>query len=286
MTLALVCGTSAWPVLERTIRTPAPYYVNQTLAMIGGLIFLIEYVGRKRLWLLGLGLIVAVWSRQLSVALFIPLAFVGWTHSVPAARWKRIAAVFGIGVVAGGVPLVLNALKFGDPFESGYMLIYLADDENPARTDAMAVDARLHGIFSAKYLWRNLYYTNVGLPEVRTTIVNGIGQQHLRGNYMGTGIWWTTPLLVWLFADIRRIVRDQGRLALLGAAGLMYSGLMVYHSTGWAQRGYNRYSLDYLPIVFALLLPRCFEGRRRWISLVMIGWSIVYFGLLIRPHVE
>ncbi len=286
LTLALVCGTSAWPVLERTIRTPAPYFVNQTLAMIGGLIFLIEYLGRRRLWLLGLGLLVAAWSRQLSVALFIPLAFAGWTGSVPAARWKRMAAVCAIGVVAGGVPLMLNALKFRDPFETGYMLIYAADDKNPARTDSMAVDARLHGIFAARYLWRNLYYTNIGLPEIRTTLVNSVGQQHLRGNYMGTGIWWTTPLLIWVFADLRRIVSDKNRLALLAAAVLMYAALMVYHSTGWAQRGYNRYSLDYLPILFTLLLPRCVQGRRRWISLAMIAWSVVYFGLLIRPHVE
>ena len=103
---------------------------------------------------------------------------------------------------------------------------------------------------------------------------------------MGTGIWWTTPILLWLFVDIRRIVRDRDRLALLIAAGVMFTALMFYHSTGWAQRGYNRYSLDYIPLLMCLIVPRCIETRRRKLSLVMIAWSVIYFGVLIRPHVE
>ena len=40
LAIGLICGTSLWPVIYRTIRGASPYQVNHALATIGGLISL------------------------------------------------------------------------------------------------------------------------------------------------------------------------------------------------------------------------------------------------------
>ena len=118
-------------------------------------------------------------------------------------------------------------------------------------------------------------------PKIHKIEIAGESQTHLRPNNMGTGIWWTTPILLWLVIDFRRIIRDREKRTLLIAAGFVFVVLMFYHSTGYSQRGFNRYSMDYLPVLFVLVVPGCIHGWRRWLSAAMIVWSVVYFRFLI-----
>jgi hypothetical protein len=125
-----------------------------------------------------------------------------------------------------------------------------------------------------------LYHANLGLPDLHRVEIAGEPRTYLRPNDSGTGIWWTTPILLWLFVDLGRILRDPARRTWLLSASLVFAALMTYHSTGFQQRGFNRYSLEYVPVLIALIVPECFAGRRKWISLGMIGWSVAYFGWL------
>ncbi|UCE58350.1 MAG: hypothetical protein JSU63_13020 [Phycisphaerales bacterium] len=273
--IGYLCGTSTWRVLEQTIRTCSPYYVNITLAGIGLTILLMELYGRKRVWVAGLGLIIATLSRQLTVAFALPLAFMALRGCPAEKRRSRSVALAVVGVIVVGLPLVSNTLKFGHPLQTGYKLIY------EGREDNFAQDALTHGIFSPQFVPRNLYYTNIGLPRFHRITMAGEEQVHIRPNTVCTGIWWTTPLLLWLFIDLRRILAEPvGRWLLLGAL-VVYAALLFFHATGAYQRGYNRFSLDYMLVLFAVIAPTCFVGRRRWISVVMIGWSVVYFRWLI-----
>ena len=92
----------------------------------------------------------------------------------------------------------------------------------------------------------------------------------------------TTPRVVWLVCGIRTVVAARGSRMLLLAVALIVGGLLLFHATGWDQRGFNRFSLDYVIVLFALIVPACLTGRRRWISLAMIAWSLVYF-VIIQP---
>ncbi|MFQ5590110.1 MAG: hypothetical protein ACE5HE_03000 [Phycisphaerae bacterium] len=269
--IGYVCGTSAWPVLHKTIATASPYYVNITLGNIGLLMLLIAFTRRRSIWLGAAGLVVAVLSRQLIVAFALPLVWWAVRDTPPGRRRSQLTALGVLGVVAAGGQLALNALKFGHPLETGYLLIY------EGRDDGFAVDARTHGLFSPHFVPRNLYYTNLGLPELHRITVAGEEQWYLRRNLTCTGIWWTTPLLVWLLIDIRRIVAEPAARSLLISAGTVYTALLFFHATGAFQNGYNRFSLDYMPALFAIICPACFTGRRRWISIVMIAWSVAYF---------
>ena len=73
LAIGLACGTSALPVIDKTLRGASPYFVNQTLATVGLLIMLVESFGRRRVWMVGIGLVVAALSRQMTVAYLIPV---------------------------------------------------------------------------------------------------------------------------------------------------------------------------------------------------------------------
>jgi hypothetical protein len=282
LTIGYVCGTSMLPVMEAALRGAAPYPVNHVLCSIGGLILAGEVLGRRRMWLAGIGLALAAWSRQLTVVHALPLAWAAWS-GVPRPEGRRRLGVVGVTlVVIAGAYLGLNTLKYGDPLTTGYML------NHEGRDDVFAREAREHGLLSTWYVPRNLYYANVGLPRVQRIEVAGESRVYLRPNRMGTGVWWTTPLLLWLLADGGAILREGGgRRMLLLSSVLVFGLLMFWHATGADQRGYNRYSLDCMGVLFALIAPRAFEGKRRWVTMALLAWSVVYFRFVLPlPHVR
>lgn len=292
MAVGLVCGTSALPVLEKALRGGSPYSVNQAIALSGLLMFLIAYVGNKGFWLAGLGVVVAAWSRQMSVVYLLPLASMAFekTHATASSastepiaesvaassQGKGLFARWGIvAIFAFGVPLTLNWLKFHSPLDSGYMRVYEGRTE-----DQFARDARNHGLFSTRYIPRNFYYSNLGLPELHGIKRGEQAEWYLTANDWGTGIWWTTPMLFFAIAGTRSILSDPKRRMLLLSAGLAYIGLLLYHSTGFEQRGYNRYSLDYLPVLVVLAAPAAMaSSSRRWLTAGLISWSVFYFAV-------
>ncbi len=282
LAIGLVCGTSALPVLEKALRGGSPYAVNQALALIGLLVFLSEYFGRGRFWVAGLGVLIAAWSRQMTLAFLFPLSWMAWEQktNTPSTFPERkrgglkiLYPVVFVIVLTVGVPMSLNWLKFKNPLESGYLHVYEGRDD-----DLFARDARTHGLFSTWYVPRNLYYANLGFPEVHGIAVGREREWYVTPNHWGTGIWWTTPLLLYLFADWRRTIGAPRERVLLMAGGLAYIGLMLYHSTGFEQRGLNRYSLDYLPALFALAAPGSIATpRRKWLTAGLILWGVLYF---------
>ena len=275
LAIGFVCGTSTWTVIHKSFMGGGAYYPNHVLATLGLLILLTEYYGRRRGWMCGLGLFVATMSRQLTAAFAIPLVWLVLRDQPPAQRRRQLITLAVVGVVVAGVPLAVNTLKFGSPLQTGYMPIYAG------RTDSFAIDAHEHGLFSPYFVPRNLYYMNLGLPRLHRIEMAGRPEYHLVHNIKGTGIWWTTPLLLWLWFDFRRIWERPAARSLLAAAVLVFVGLMFFHTTGEEQRGYNRFALDFMPALLAVIAPTCFAGRRRWVSLAMVMWSVVYFRWLV-----
>ncbi|MCH9001305.1 MAG: hypothetical protein IIC02_01920 [Planctomycetes bacterium] len=275
LAIGLICGTSLWPVIDRTVRGAYPYPVNHALATIGVLILLGEVFGKRRIWVAGAGLVMATMARQLTVFYAIPLLIIARSNEAAGSARSRTLALVVTGVFVFGVPAVLNSLKFGSPFDTGYMRIY------EGRTDALAEAAHAHGLFSPYFVPANLYHMNLGLPRFHRIERAGVPEYHLRPNFICTGIWWTTPLLIWLFWDIRRILSDPARRGVLMACAMVFVCLLFFHGAGQDQRGFNRFSLDFLPGVMALVAPCCFEARRKWISGAMVAWSLLYFRWLI-----
>lgn len=272
LTITYTTGTSLLPVASRALATGSANFVNHVLSQLGMLLLLLDYFGRRRLWPAAIGLMIACWSRQLTAFYAIALLAMAVANTTGSARATR-GVLAGAAVAAAlAVPMVFNTLKFGDPLESGYRYVYVGRDDYFAR---QAQD----GLFAARFVPRNLYYMNVGLPERRQTD----GSFRLRPNDKGTGIWWTTPLLCLALVDGRRIWRNRENRAVLSAAGLVYLALLFYHVTGASQPGYNRFSLDFVPVLLAVLAPHC-AGRYRGVATAGLAvWSVCYFQWAVGP---
>lgn len=276
LSIGLMCGTSVLPVLEYVLRGAAAYDVNHMLAVSGQLLVAWGLIGRPRIALAGAGALLALWARQLTLAYFLPVLAVAWFAEPVSDRPKRLALAMGFAALGVGALMTLNALKFGDPLDTGYRYLYVDRPE-----DSFSRDAAAHGLFSPHFIPRNAYYLNVGLPRLHEIEIAGIKEYHLRPNVWGTGIWWTTPLFLLVFVDFRRIWSDPVRRAMLLGAGAIFLALLCCYATGYRQRGYNRFSLDFVPILFVLIAPTAMQGWRKWFSGAAILWSVVYFGFLI-----
>ncbi len=264
--LCYLFGTSMLPVLNRAVGRGDVYHVNHLLSQLGLLIFLLDYFGHRRIWLGGLGLLIAVWSRQLTAAYLIPLVFAAVAGRTSAAWWRRAGLAACFAVVIAALPMTFNVLKFGHPLETGYRYVYAgwgAEHRDPAED----------GLFAVSYVPRNLYYMNLGFPSAE--LVGGFVRP--KPNLWGTGIWWTTPLLLYLWADLRRLWAERGSRMLLLAAAAVVAGLLLYHGTGYRQPGYNRFSLDYLVVMLAIIAPYGDGLRRRVFTPVLAAWSVWYF---------
>jgi len=231
------------------------------------------------LWPALLGLAMTFWSRQMTLAFAVPVAYMAYRPGAGESNRRRLGvAVAAMGMMVAAY-LGLNAMKFGDPLNTGYML------NHEGRDDIFAREARAHGILSAYWIPRNLYYANIGLPEAHKVAVAGQTSWYIRPNIMGTGIWWISPVLLWVILCFREICRDRDRRVLLAGAAAVFALLLLWHATGAEQRGYNRYSLDYLPVLFSVIAPVAVTGRRKWLTLAMLAWALLYFLVLLpMPH--
>lgn len=270
LTLGYLLGTSLLPVMNYALGHGDVWHVNHLLSQVGLLIFLADYFGRRRIWLGGLGLILAIWSRQLMVWYLLPLALVAWRLRGSSSRRRTVWAFAIPAVVALALPALLNTLKFDSPLASGYRYVYEGRWDN---LDDWPAQSAKQGLFSPVFLPRNLYFMNLGLPlpDLRGWALR------FKPDERGTGIWWTTPLLVLLVYDWHRLRRRREVRYLLTAVAGCVAVLMLYHSTGYAQLGYNRFSLDFMVVLLAVVAPRCDGPRRRWMVLACVLWSIWYF---------
>ncbi|MCG3130832.1 MAG: hypothetical protein FLDDKLPJ_01605 [Phycisphaerae bacterium] len=275
LAIALVCGTSVFPVLRWALRSSQVYHVNHVLAVAGQLVMLAEFFGRRRVGVMGLGLMLAAWSRQLTAFYAIPLIWAAWrgsedsvgTMARGSSRGARMAQAAAVCAVVAGVPAVLNTLKFHRPWDFGYRHLYEGIESEQARCAKI-------GIFSPAFIARNAYVLNLGLPKLKREYYGW----RLVTNFQGTGIWWTSPLLLYLLPAFRKIVMDAASRVWLAAAALVVLGILMYHTTGKFHQGHHRFSTDFIPVLFALLAPRWNAARRPWLVCVFalcgIGWFV------------
>ncbi len=263
MTCAFVLGTSELAVLRRTMQSGKVWHLNHAITQLGLLLFLLDYFGRRRIWLGGLGVLVACWARFTLAVYLLPFCWAAITSKRTSHRVMGAATA----VLAVGVPMTLNALKYDDPLRPGYRLVDEGRDHAPPRELEV-------GFFSVRHVPRNLYAMGVGPPRCKETSRG----RRLVPNTDATGIWWTTPLLLYLFLDGRRIWRSAKSQPLLLSVVFVFAALMMYYWTGATQRGYNRYSLDFMLPLLVMMTPFAMKGRRRYITPAMVAWSAYYFG--------
>ncbi len=230
--------------------------IMHVVVCLGLLLAIDDSLGKQRAWVAGLGLGLAVLSRQtvfLSLPFFVVMM---WRddRATGGASIARKALLFAIGL---GLPLLFNAyynwVRFDNPMDNGYAKVI---------NEYQKLD---HGFFHWQYLMINLKTYFWSVPE-------RLGHFPWFNPTMGGfSIFLSTPALIFtFFADWKQKVNVLAAIALLPILAFY----MVYHWTGYAQFG-CRYSLDFMP--FALLLIAS-GVRNRWGTALT---TCVAFGILV-----
>lgn len=174
-----------------------------------------------------------------------------------AVRWSRALrswALFALPLSAAVLTmLLLNYLRFDDPFEVGYKYLRIRWS---ARIEKW-------GLFNYHYLSKNLAVFLAALPWLTNTY------PYVRISRHGLALWFTTPNYLWVLWPKR--VRAL-MVALAVGAGCTALVDLCYQNSGWIQFAY-RFSLDYSVVLIALL---ALGGRRFGPGFyAMLGFAIL-----------
>lgn len=268
----------ATPLYYVTLRADGVWFFAQAM----GTLFVtlaIHEAAYGRLIRSGAALAVAFLCRQMLI-LFAPFLFVLALRddekliSFGMAHIKRAFALAFPLLAAIAIYCLYNWARFGNPFDTGYAYIVTAGDEEMNFIGRRIQDL---GLFSAQYVPFNLVYLlfeglNVGFGGDYLTRVEGISP-------FGTSILVASPfiLLAWFVPLHRQIV-----VGLLCAA-VICGITLFYHNNGYSQYGVQRFTLDWLPIIFFALAMgpvRQYAGPFRILVLYGIALNAVTMGLL------
>ena len=291
ITAHLIAGTGLAATLA-LCRVGSIYHINHVLAVTGLLILGADLLGARRIWPAAIGLCLAVWSRQPTCFYALPLIWIAYrtdsarasiarANSSPqnhqtmvpeASRRSNRRIVFALAgiALAAAVPMTLNTLKFGNPFDTGYPRLY------EGRQDWISTRAQ-QCFMGPRYIPEHAKAMNVAFPgwDIRKgTLYADTGDTN------GASIWLTSPLLLGLFLTVRRWWPDpHGRLLVLSTLPVM-AVLMCYHTTGATNAGFYRYALDYIPIWLLVFAPFTKGRRGRPLTLACLAYSALYFNLI------
>lgn len=206
---------------------------------------LYEYLGKGRYALMGILFSLAITTR-LSI---IPgaLFFIFEALLDPGkASWKKLRDVtsFSIPILSSLMLLALyNYARFGSPIEQGYSYQILGSDQTLARQ---------YGLLSLMHIPGNLYYflLSTPFPVFKDGISHVLQFPYLKVDRWGMSIFITSPYFLYLF-----FLRYRDRLSkiLLGTCFSIAVLIFLFFAIGVHQFGY-RYSLDFLPFLFLLLI--------------------------------
>ncbi len=242
--------------------------LNHVLSNTGLILIAGDLLGKRRIWPAALGLLIGLWTRQLTFLYILGMVWIVWRLTRP--RWPGLVLAGTVAMIGLGALGALNWAKFGHPLDNGYMSIYVGRD------DMYAQRARQDGLFDVKYVPRNFWHMNFEPPAFRLAPM----KLQLYGHGDGASIWLTSPLLLFGLWDVRRWWRDPARRALMLSSLAVIGIFLCYHTTGSVQRDFYRFALDFIPVWLMVIAPYLMHGRRVWVTLGCLAYSALYFHIL------
>jgi len=271
LTIYLLLGTPLLPVVKDSddglINSAQSVVSTWGLLLIAG-----DLLGRRRIWPAVIGWVVAAWSRQMTLLFAFPILWAAWRGRRVRPAGPLIAA--GGAALCVGAMLAMNWMRFGSPFESGYMMMFRTDYAQ----DWSSRRAAEHGLFSWQFFPFNAWYMNLEPPRFRTS------PRFVQAecSTFGVSIWMASPLLLALAADLRRWVRDSAAGVLMLASLAIYLAVQCYHANSAPQVGFTRYGLDFMPVWLVMLAPWCVSSpRARVMTLLCLAWSAWYYHMIV-----
>ncbi len=256
-------GTAVWESAARA----GDWHFAHACAVCAMLLALIEFFGRRRAFIIGAAVGLALLARPTS--LFVSLFFL---LSPDARRSFKSVALLAVGpVVAIGLLCVYNAARFGTPFDFHYASMIVS----PGQDELM----RPYGQFNLAFLPRNVFWFFLAPPSIRAD-----GFPWLAYDPRGMSLLLTSPAIVYAFIGALRSERKKlARAALIGCAVCLIP-LLLYFNTGFWQFG-HRFGLDYLPVLMVAVIvgmgPSLSKLARGLLiaSIVIHVWGIVICGM-------
>lgn len=237
-------------------------YIVQTVGVAFVMLALAEYLTFKRWFLIGALIAAAGLTRMTlyGVAIFYILELF---KNGPEIRKKML--LFAVPILLSLTLLgTYNYKRFRSPFENGYSF-----NVTNARTPLdVNVEA---GFFNLKHIPANLYLLLLKGPDALREPGGGfiLKFPYLKVDAWGLGILYTSPLFLYL-VNLKRVSFTTN--ALITTAVLILPSLL-YFGLGYSQYGW-RYSLDFLPLLYLILLPTFQKG------LPAFAKFLIFFGIL------
>lgn len=213
-----------------------------------------EYLHQKRFLLIG-GLLALALATRITAGMAV-LFFIGDIFSSPSGFRKKTTNTILILLPLLAAVILLagyNYSRFGNIREQGYSFQLLLTDELKATRD--------QGIFSPVHVPGNLYHFLIAgpLPVFRDDGSHVFSFPFLKADPWGMSLFVTSPYFLYLFLFS---YKDRFSKLVLLTCGLIFLILSLYYGVGYKQFGY-RYSLDFLPFLFWLLLKKYKETYSR-----------------------
>jgi hypothetical protein len=209
-----------------------------------------EYQGKKRLWLIG-GLIGLATATRLPTGLNILFFMLAISVGVGTIQERAsgllnllLPFAFFVGILA-----LYNFVRFGTPLESGYS--YQLNGFGVPYASWNVPGNSAGSTFSLSYIPEHLWIFLFGLPSTSA---------------VGTSVLLISPFLVYLFSVRWDLIN---KLIALNSA-LVLVTVLAFRSTGFEQVGY-RFSLDFLPFVFWLLMRSRVQMSNRFKGLIFFA---------------
>lgn len=254
ITFGFAFGTVHW---WGTIREGV-WFVAHTFSVLFGMLLMLEATNRKRPMILALLLGCSFMCRQMTILGTIFCFFVIYLKYYEEDKnifqnlfkVNTFFSLFRFGLVLGLFVvgyLVVNYLRFGNPFDTGYSYIGAKDQFEE------------HGLFSLAYLKKNLYYFLIAPPDIKE------GFPYLKFDGWGTAIIFTSPFLYLSLLTFFQKWRQTFHIAL--ACTIILTPILLYFNTGFYQFGF-RFIQDILPYLILLL---CMQNFNRITKKVLLG---------------
>jgi hypothetical protein len=212
-------------------------------------------------------------TRQLTIFMAIFVVAVLWQHprlAQPRSRWIQLGLLACAIALCVALYLGYNALRFGNPLQTGYTLMPLSGFLKE-RFD-------YHGLFDLRYLPFNLYYLLLAGFQIEfapPAFLRPIGLSPF-----GTAITIASPFIF-------SALLARGNKALLIAAWASIALILVpqlfYYNNGWMQFNAQRFTLDFWPVLFVLVAMGAARAPRTlWhaaivfaIALNVVNWAFL-----------
>lgn len=239
-------------------------YVVQATAMVFVVLSVLEYFGKRR-WLI-IGILVAL-AGTTRVTLF-GLSVFFLLELLKTRKTPLFAKSLTFFIVPLLISIILlgfyNFKRFNSFFDTGYT-------RNVTVLNRFGRDPSA-SFFGLIHIPANLYAEFLMGPEpVKNSHYEFVFEfPYLKANGFGLAIWFTSPLFLFLLKAKRK---SYFYSALIGIVVLAIPSL-VYFGIGVSQFGY-RYSLDFIPLLFLILLSSFEKGVPKFAKL-LITFGVIF----------